>query len=218
MYQCPPEIRDFMNSRDLLEFTCVNRSAYHLDLKKRKAVHAEYIMNYFYSTMHAYSQHNISICLYKVYDTHYMRNIRHLFYLLPELFAFIEQRNIKVLHLSCVAMIWEDKYSKKRLHSINDYLIHPFNQELYKVIQPYLLPLLTLIRNSSLVECNIGLFRDMIDKNTLSSMIVRSPTIKHLSVHRFIPIDIDADPKVSLYKLPNGNVIWSLQEMDVYMY
>ena len=206
-----------MNSRDLLEFTCVNRSAFHLDLEKRKAVHAEYIINYFYSQQHIYSQYNISICLYKIYDEHYMRNVRHLFYLLPELFEFIETRNVKVLHLSCVAMIWESKYGP-HLHSIKDYLEHPFNQELDKLIQPYLLMLLALIQKSSLIECNIGLFRDMIHKNTLCNMIVKSPTIKQLSVRRFIPIDINADPKVSLYKLPNGNVIWSLQEMDVYMY
>ena len=208
-----------MNSRDLLEFTCINRSAYNTDITKRKMVHAAYIMNYLYSKQHVYSQYNISICSYKIYDAYYMRNVRHLFYLLPELFAFIADKNIKVLHLSCVAMMWEGKYNTTHLHTIKDYLNHPFHLELHPVIEPYLTLLLDLIRASSLIECNLGLFHDKIDKNTLCHIIVHSATLKHLSVRRFTPVDMDSDPKISLYKLPDGRVIWSAHDpMDVYSY
>jgi hypothetical protein len=217
--KCPQEIIDFLTSSELLEFICVCRSSFTTELGKRKAIHADYIINYFYSKQHTYSQYNISICLYKVYDKFYMQNVRHLFYLLPEMFAFIEKKQIKVLHLSCAAMIWDSKYDSSRLHSISDYLTHPFNWELHGVIQPYLVPLLDFIRISSLVECNIGLFRDVIHKNTLCNIITTSGTLKHLSVRRFVPVDIDSDPKVSLYKLPDGKVIWSSHDpMDVYSY
>jgi len=209
VYQCPQEIRDFLTSKDLLEFTYLDRESLN-DLKKRKAVHAEYIMNYFYSMQHVYSRYNISISLYKNYDSNYEKNAIQLFYLLPELFEFISQKRIKVLHLSCVAMVWDNKYND-HLHSMDKYLAHPFLEKFYTAITPYCNQLIELIKASSLDECNIGVYRDILNKNTLCTIILNCPMMSQLSARRFVPIDIDIDNS-SLYRLPNGTVIWSSRD------
>ena len=215
VYQCPQEIRDFLTSKDLLEFTYLDRES-SVDLKKRKAIHAEYIMNYFYSMQHIYSRYNISISLYKNYDANYEKNVLQLFYLLPELFEFISQKGIQVLDLSCVAMIWDNKYDD-HLHSMEKYLAHPFLEKFYTAITPYCAQLVELIKASSLDECNIGVYRDILDKKKLCNIILNCPTMSQLSIRRVVPIDIDIDNN-SLYRLTNGSVIWSSRDpFDGYM-
>lgn len=214
IYKHPPELIDFLTSKDLLEFVCLNTYTYDKEIEKRKKIHAYKVITYFYSNQHVYSKYNISISLYKVYDEQYLQNVRCLFHVLPELFEFIETKNITVLELSCIAIFWKNKYESVR-YTMNEYMYHSCMSTFNTFVQPYLYPLLENIRSSHLVECNIGVFRDMIDKQTLVELIQKHTTLTQLSTKRIVPMDIDNDQS-SLYKLENGDVIWSIQ--DPYSY
>jgi hypothetical protein len=122
-------------------------------------------------------------------------------------------KQIEVLNLSCIALIWENKYESVK-YDINDYMYHSCMHGFKDFVQPYLHQLIDLIRSSHLLECNIGLFHDMIDKKLLVELI-QDTTLTQLSTKRIVPIDINTDQS-SLYKLENGDVIWSIQ--DPYSY
>jgi hypothetical protein len=105
------------------------------------------------------------------YGRYDAKQIEYLMYNLPTLFAYLEEHNIKKLHLCCTT-----SYG-----GYNSTLQHFFIKEEAKLFCEDLLELLS--KNTTLVYCNLGLFRGMLTNEELEEAVALHPSLTCVSMN-----------------------------------
>jgi len=157
----------FLSSTDLLSFASINRQIYHdtiQDIVLRKKKVALEVFHTLYNPSH----HGIMMKSY--YYEYAIRYTRCAFYLIPELFALIQEKQCTTLKLSMVC-----DYSGCPKH-IYDYYRGNISTLYQQILEG-------LRANTSLIKCNLGLFCSIINKQELKEIIDAHPTLQFISLH-----------------------------------
>lgn len=172
-------LSDFLDDAGLVSFSCVNRR-FHKELRDatiiRKRECVEYVMHFF---------HRPETFIFSLNHVHkYERNLRRLFLMLPEWFAYMEEKKITYLDLDCPV------YSYMQCHRFDSHIIEG--------IMGF------LEQNRTLLYCNLGLFYLQLSRRRLQDIMMAHPSLYHLEMTS-IP---DLTEPTSLYRREDGQVEW----------
>jgi hypothetical protein len=171
LYQFPIGIAAFLGSKDILELSTLNRSlCYQLqDIRyQQKWKVAKELVDYF-DYLHD-GKKTLQIC--KQYKKHHESNVRRLFYCLPEVFYYIQVERVVYLDLGYISDYGgypEDPYR----------MITQDYDEL-KCITSNLLDLLS--KNTTLIQCNLGLFEHLISREKVINAVEHHPCLDSVSM------------------------------------
>jgi hypothetical protein len=162
-------IAPFLGYQELLEYSCSNRH-FHQELdsivKKRKKQEVDQLIQYFILKDRKY------ISIHTRYDAPYKTNVRKLFKMMPELFQYIEENHITSLDLGCVT-------------SYGGYPESPFQfvAPLLDAVVATSYQILDLLsHNTTLTYCNLGLFRDIMQRNDIVCAAEKHPVLDIISM------------------------------------
>lgn len=170
----PLSIVHFLSLSDLGQFSRVNRTMYDRvkeKLKIRKNEMVDQLIYYFYYA-NPYDITHKTFSIRRRYTDNYYQNVRLLFHVLPELFAFIEAKQITRLDLGCTTDYGgypESPY--KMIHS--DFI------EVSR-IGKQVLDLLS--HNTTLIHCNLGLFHGTFMRKSIIEAVENHPTLDTLNM------------------------------------
>jgi len=167
-YFLPANISNFLDSNDLITFSCENVHIYHtlqfkLEQEKKKTI-TEHI-HYFYKP-------EISTISLHYGAQEYLHLIPILFQNLSTVFEFIQEYKVTYLDLSMET-------------SHGGYCIQTLLDELRS--------------NTTLINLNLGLFGDLLDRDILVEIMEDHPSLTYLTLNE----------SHSLYKLADGTAVWS---------
>lgn len=157
----------FLCTADLLSLASVNRSLHaemKLPISLQKKGNAAKIF-------HALYRPDTNAFILNHYYFHSANTYaRHVFYLLPELFALIQENHVAKLQLAMLCNYGGNE------ESINVY---------YKGDIPALCQQMVeeLRNNTSLTSCNLGLFQYEIEQHIVEELITTHPTLQIISFH-----------------------------------
>jgi hypothetical protein len=166
IHQLPPRLFIFLETRDILELSCTNRTTRVQttnDLYKRKCNTFEKLINYFYYKS-TFNEKKITI--YRHYDNDYYKNVRCFFQFLPEIFQFINDHRLISIDLSC------PEYSGKMLGVDTEH-------EVQLVAEQFLQLLST---NRTLASCNLGLFEWALDRERVRLAVEHHPMMDYVCI------------------------------------
>jgi chromosome condensin MukBEF MukE localization factor len=171
MYQFPQTIVDLLPVSDVATLSSLNtimNNDMKIYMKKYRNDKIEELLYYFY-----YSDPvNSRISIYTRYHSYYAKNVRDLFYFLPELFDFIKQKNITSLDLSCITSYGGYPESPERMICNEINTIQFISNQLIKLVSD----------NDTLTYCNLGMFLYYIDRDKLRTEICKNKTLQLLSL------------------------------------
>ena len=122
---------------------------------------------------------------HRVFQDGYELNLRRLFSMMPEWFAYMEEHQITYLDMDCPA------YSAVQLRAFDA-------PHIVEGIMGF------LERNRTLLYCNLGLFYAHLSRDRLLSIMIANPYLYHLEMTS-VPSDLIP---TSLYRHENGRVEW----------
>ena len=169
--ELPVSIIEFLPSAALAQFGRINQAMHRrvdAELKKRKKKAVDPLIYYFYFSDYGKS----SVTIRRRYDEHYYPYVRRLFRCLPELFRFLEINKIVRLDLGCVTDYGGYPESPYRMISSE-------HDEL-RAIAAEVLDLLS--KNTTLVDCNLGLFQNIMPRKSIIEAVEKHPTLDYLSM------------------------------------
>jgi len=173
-------ILPFLSLIDLITFASLNRRIYHetthdIILRKKQAA-----LEVFYAL---YNPVHHGIIMKNYYYEHVIGHTRRAFHLIPELFAIMEEKQCTTLKLSMIC-----EYSGTPKH-IYDY----YNGNISALYQQILDGLRT---TTSLIKCNIGLFRSVMNRHDLEEIILAHPSLQFISLHSGERVHVTYPPLV----------------------
>jgi hypothetical protein len=169
--ELPVSIIEFLPSAALAQFGLINQAMHRCvkeELKKRKKAVVDPLIYYFYFDHYGKS----SVTIRRRYDEHYYPYVRQLFRCLPELFRFLEINKIVRLDLGCVTDYGGYPESPYRMISSE-------HDEL-RAIAAEVLDLLS--KNTTLIDCNLGLFQNIMGRKSIIEAVEKHPTLDYLSM------------------------------------
>jgi hypothetical protein len=197
-HEFPKHILNFLPNCELAELYRVNSTINNITKKiiqDRKKIVANELIKYFYYK--SFMNMNC-ITLRTKYDNYYKSNIGKFFSLLPEIFQCISEHNITYLDLSAVT-----SYGGYPEDICN--MIKCSTHEAINIMNKLLI---LLCSNITLVSCNIGLFKNYIDRDELKNIISNKKTIKYISIHaNGATTNFKAKPN-TLYKIKD-TYVWA---------
>jgi hypothetical protein len=195
----PNGMFDFLGNSDLLHLSVVNQIVNQQAtdwLHKRRQKFLQRLFEYFVFS-NLYEGRNITIR--KRYDHHYYSNVQHLFRYLPELFQYIQDNNITYLDLGCI-----NSYGG---HPESPYRMISPNYEELKEIGSQLLDLLST--NTTIHNCNLGLFEHILSHDQVSSALKENSTIEYISMRSNGSRTNFLEEPHTLWRNADGTCYWS---------
>jgi len=181
-----------MKNEDLGELSRVNRRFYK-ETKglraKRKAKMANDIMYYF---------HRPQSGIFSIHQScmdHYRWNLRKVVWFIPEMAEFIQAKKIHYLDLSDPTTYWA--YIPPRLE---EFLSVDYEQVLHFMNQAIDL----LLHNTTLHYCNLGMFREWMDRDMIQDVVEHHPTLYQLELSAFPSRPLPNGKASSLFRTPDG--------------
>lgn len=177
-----PLLSPFIDDMTLSSFACVRRQ-FHQEVKGsllvRKRACVQRMMRFFHRP-------NTSIfSFHRFFQEGYEMNLKRLFFMMPEWFAYMEEHQITYLYMDCPA------YSAVSLRTFDV-------PHIMEGIMGF------LERNRTLFYCNLGLFYAHLSRDRLLSIMLANPYLYHLEMTS-VPFDLIP---TSLYRHENGRVEW----------
>ena len=176
---------DFLDDATLSEFACIHRQ-FHQDVKGalriRKHNCVQRVMRFFHQP------NTLIFSLHSAFQEGYEMNLRRLFSMQPEWFAYMEENQISYLDLD------NPDYSSSAVRAEQFDAPH-----IVEGIMGF------LERNCTLWYCNLGLFYSYLSRDRLLSIMQNHPNMYHLKMTSVPPNLIEP---TSLYRRKNGRVEW----------
>jgi hypothetical protein len=175
----PAHIEDFLD-KDLITFCCEHQNIYHtlkfeMEREKKKTI-MEQLHNFYKS-----ENNTLALC-YGVQE--YPQFVSILFENLPTVFEFIQENKV-----TCLDFSMETAYG-----GYNDHIGHFYKGECIQTL------LDELGSNTTLINLNLGLFGDLLDRDTLVEIMEDHLTLTYV---------ILKEPPHFLYKAEDGSAVWS---------
>lgn len=194
MFTCqfPPIILEFLTNKEILEVSLLNHNSlleFTPILEKCKKKISDEVVSYFNTNRSSL------ISTHRSYHMHFEKNIKRLFYFIPELFKYIQTKNVTYLDLS-------DPY---RYENTFYHLVSVDAAQLRKIASQILH---FLKSNSTLAYCNIGMFQNYIDRNEVEWAVSTHPTLHQVETASTYSIFNRSAPSNTLYRLPNDTLEW----------
>lgn len=138
------------------------------------------------------------ISLHTRYDKYYHINVQNLFNFLPELFTFVEQHNIIFLDFSYLSNY--GGYSE----DISQFILQ---DKIYDTLQ---LLLQLIKKNTTLQNCNIGLFQNYLtDLTKIEDIIKNHHNLKWINIRATNSTTYFNKLPTTIWKKNNGEMVWS---------
>lgn len=189
--QC--RVDTFLDPPSLLELCCVNQMAYGQvkdAIQERKRTLFHDTIYYLYYCNEAAARKKLD--LRRRYDTIYEESIRALFYLLPELFQFLQDHRVQVL-----AMGLMDSRVDGTTRATST-LFPPADRQ--QICRQFLT---LLSQNTTLVSCNAEFFYDIMDRNQLVEAIRQHPTLQVVTLSSW------SNNPHTLWRAQDGSFYWA---------
>lgn len=191
-YVFPQMILQYMKNEDLGEFSRVNRR-FQKETKalllRRKAKMASDLMCYFHPPQSS------MFSIHRILMDHYRWNLRRLLWFIPEMAEYIERMKIHYLDLSDPTTYWayippslEEFLTVDRVQ-----IIHFMNQAID-----------LLYHNTTLNYCNLGIFREWIDRDIIQQVAEHHPKLYHLELSTFPSRPLPGGEICSLFRTSQG--------------
>jgi hypothetical protein len=191
-YEFPQKILQYMKNEDLGELSRVNRRFYK-DTKslliKRKEKMASDLMCYFHRP-----QSGI-FSIHRILMDGYRWNLRKLVWFIPEIAEYIQRMQIYYLDLSDPTTYWA--YTPP---SLEEFLSVDRAQVLRFMNQAIDL----LYHNTTLNYCNLGMFREWIDRDMIKRIAEHHPELYQLELSTYPSRPLPGGEICSLFRTPNG--------------
>ena len=194
MFACqfPPIILEFLTNKEILELSLLNQKyteeMYPILQKCKKKISDE-VVAYFNTNR------TTLISTHRSYHIHFEKNIKRLFYFIPELFEYIQSKNVTYLDLS-------DPY---RYENTFYHLVSLDTAQLKKIISQILH---YIKNNNTLAYCNIGMFQKYIDRDEVEWAVSHHPTLHQVETASTYSLFNRSAPPSTLYRLPNDILGW----------
>jgi len=202
--QFPPSFSSFLQPYEVLALGCTNKnnwSQVKKELYGRRQGVFDQLMYYWYYCNISYINGEKHIVIHRRYDDHYYKNVRILFQFLPELFDFIEKKDVHVLDFSCLNSYGGDPECPERMLDI-------LERSAITKIGEEILTLLS--KNTTLSWCNLGLFEGVLERGRVEEMIQGHPTLDHISLRSHGSSTYYNEHPTTLYRNRiNGTFYWS---------
>lgn len=171
--EVPQSILPFLGDYELSQLSQVNRTIHRRikrDLLVRKYEVFQYLIYFFYYCNNPECMKRFTIRFRYEFD--YFKNVKLVFLFLPELFEFLEDHRVPDLDLGF-------------LESYGGYPACPFQRinshaDELKQIKLQLLDLLS--KNTSLVNCNLGLFEGLIRREEIINAVENHPMLDRIQM------------------------------------
>lgn len=191
-YVFPPRILQYMKNEDLGEFSRVNRR-FHKETQSllitRKKKMAEDLMYHFHRPQSG------TFSIHQSCMDHYRWNLRRIVWFIPEIVEYIERMKIHYLDLSDPTTYWsyippslEEFLSVDRAQ-----IIHFMNQAID-----------LLYHNTTLNYCNLGMFREWIDRDRIQEIAEHHPKLYHLELSTYPSRPLPGGEICSLFRTSQG--------------
>lgn len=203
-YQFPLFLSQVMTTEDLGEWSRVNHAAHRAaaaELHARRLIQADRLLYYFYyCTPPAHLAWEKRIALHLRYDSIYRDNVRLLFRLLPELFAFIAKEGILSLDMSA-ANSW---YGPAEVARGWVYDTEEEKQIILRALSA------GLMANETLEYCNLGLFAKEISYAAFYHIFEHHPVIDCATLHTSgAQTNWNYHPSTLWRKRDDGSLYWA---------
>ena len=180
-----PLLVDFLEDATLVEFACVRRLwKREACLARRKEACVARIMRFFHRP------HTAIFSLHRVFQKGYEMNLRRLFSMMPEWFAYMEAQQITYLDLD------------NPVYSSSSVLLRAEQFDAQRIVEGIMG---FLERNRTLLYCNLGLFYPHLSRRRLLEIMMAHPILYHLEMTS-VPHDL-IEP-VSLFRHEDGRITW----------
>lgn len=194
MFTCqfPPIILEFLTNKEIVELSLLNHNfllEFTPILEKYKKKISDEVVSYFNTNR------TTLISTHRSYHVHFEKNIKRLFYFIPELFEYIQTKNVTYLDLS-------DPYRYKNTF----YQLVSVDAAQLRKIASQILHFLK--SNSTLAYCNIGMFQNYIDRNEVEWAVSTHPTLHQVETASTYSIFSRTAPPNTLYRLQNDTFGW----------
>jgi hypothetical protein len=190
---------DFLGNSDLLHLSVVNQIVNQQAtdwLHKRRQAFLQRLFGYFVFA-NLYEGKNITIRTR--YDKHYHSNVQHLFRYLPELFQYIQDNNIKYLDLGCINSYGGHPESPYRMISPNHIELKEMGSQL----------LCLLSTNTTIHNCNLGLFESILSHAEVSDALEGNSTIEYISMRSNGSRTNFLEEPHTLWRSADGTCYWA---------
>lgn len=191
-YEFPPRILQYMKNEDLGEFSRVNRRFRNETkalLVKRRAKLASDLMYHFHRPQSGvFTIHHCT-------TDHYRWSLRRIVWFIPEVAEYIERMKIHYLDLSDPTTYWA--YIPP---SLEEFLSVDRAQITYFMNQAIDL----LYHNTTLTYCNLGMFREWIDREMIQKIAEHHPKLYHLELSTFPSRPLPGGEICSLFRMGGG--------------
>jgi len=174
LHQLPPSLSDFLENRDLLEFSCTNQSIREQNrpsLVIRKRQMFKQLIHYFYLSFDVHRKH---ISFLRQYDAYYSKYFALMFQFLPELFEFIQQHGITSFDMGCTSGYGSYPSSAHEM-------ICPRTPQLKQIARDLLF---YLSINQTIEWCNLGIFyhSGIITRKQVEDAVRNHPVMDRVSL------------------------------------
>jgi hypothetical protein len=190
--QFPPIILEFLTNKEILELALVNQSyveeIWPILEKRKKKISDEVVIYFNTNRLTLISTH-------RCYHSEYERNVKRLFYFIPELFEYIQTKGVEYLDLSDPY-----RYTGTFFHLVSTDA--PYLKKIVSRILEY------LKSNRTLTYCNIGMFQNYIDRTEVEWAVLDHPTLRHLEIASTFSLFVPSAPPNSLYRMADHTFEW----------
>lgn len=185
----PASIGDFLENKDLISFSCTTGNIFHqlqfkMEQEKKKTIMNQ--LHYFYKT-----ETRTFALRYGVRE--YPEFVSNIFENLPTVFEFIQENQVTYLDFSM-----ETSYG-----GYNDHIGNFYKGNCIETL------LDELRSNTTLNHVNLGLFQNLLDRDTLIEIMEDHCTLTYLTLNAPGSTTYFNRPPHSLYKLADGTAVWS---------
>lgn len=186
----------FLDNKTLLELSCANRITHtHIEpaVQERRYRLFHDIIYYLYYCNEAAARKKLD--LQRRYDEEYERSIRSLFYLLPDLFEFLDRHQVQ--HIAMGSMDANAGCGASRTMAT---LFAPYDRS-----QIYDRFLTLLSQNTTLVSCNAEFFYDIVimDPARLLEAVCNHPTLQVITLSSW------SNHPYTLWRAKDGSFYWA---------
>jgi hypothetical protein len=194
MFACqfPPIILEFLTNKEIAELSLVcqdlTQEMWPILQKCKKKISDEVVAYFNTNRLTLISTH-------RSYHPQFEKNIKRLFYFIPELFEYIQTNHVEYLDLS-------DPF---RYQHTFHHLVSMEPSYLKKIVSQILH---YIKRNRTLTYCNIGMFQNYIDRTEVEWAVLHHPTLRHIEIASTFSLFIPSAPPNSMYRLSNNTFEW----------
>jgi hypothetical protein len=188
----PECVADFLDAREIVTFSSTSRSIRE-KLERQVNVHKqtrlEELFSYFDRQVSFHLEHS---------TRNSRRKIKYVLLYLPELFAYIEKKDIDYIDLGLTG--YYDGYPSDISAYITD----------KSQLQTVTSQLLSCIKNNkTLKKCNLGLFEWQLERDTILEVFQRHPSLDWLTLRAMGSKTRFTDAPHTIYRKSNGEAVWS---------